>query len=716
MSNVNQPGDTCKSSASAASEIPDVSFAEFAAPSAEEWKEAAVAALKGAPFEKRMFTQTYEGITLSPLYTAEDIKDIKSARALPGDYPLRGNSASGSVKKSWQIAQPCDETCPAEANKASRHEIERGADAAAFKLAPRTLLGADADCDGPDGAGVSLSTLADVEKLLDGMIDKPLCIFAGASAAPLLGMTDAAVKKAGADVSSLSGCLGADPMGVLLEKGSLPAPLNQLWDEMACTIRWAEYFKTNLRTVLIRGYVSHNAGANAVQEVACVMTAAIETLRAMIERGLTIGEFSRRLRFQFSQGSNFFMEIAKLRAARRVWAQIAESFGGDADAQKSQIFARTSLFTKTVYDPYVNMLRNTTEAFSAVVGGAEGLTVGCFDEALRPGSEFSRRVARNAQIMLGREFNLCEPVDPAGGSWYVEKLTDELAQKIWAELQKIEGQGGFLKSVKDGLIQKDIAAVLQQRFKALAKRSDRAVGTNMYPNMSEPLPEFDRPDYAKLNAGRADAVKAHKAARDEAAVKKALVYEDGSYTMWCSAAAQAGATLGEMRAVLGGGKGDVTAEPLTEHRWTEQFEALRAKTEAYKASHNGDNFKVFLANMGPIPQHKARADFIAAFMEVAAFDILRNDGFKTTDECAEAAAKSGGDIAVICSTDLTYPEIVPPLAKAIKERKPGMKVYLAGEPAPEMTDAYKAAGVDGFISVRTNCLETLTEFQTTRGM
>ncbi|WP_423868979.1 cobalamin B12-binding domain-containing protein, partial [Fretibacterium fastidiosum] len=162
-------------------------------------------------------------------------------------------------------------------------------------------------------------------------------------------------------------------------------------------------------------------------------------------------------------------------------------------------------------------------------------------------------------------------------------------------------------------------------------------------------------------------------------------------------------------------RGDVAVEPVRPHRWTEQFEELRARTEAYRAR-TGDNFRVFLANMGPIPQHKARADFISSFMEVAAFEMLRNDGFETPEACAEAAAASGAEIAVICSTDATYPEVVPPLARAIKERAPKMGVYLAGEPAPEFKDAYVEAGVEGFISVRSNCLETLSGFQKMKGM
>ena len=399
--------------------LPELTFDEFAPASYGTWEAAAGAALaprggepvKGPAFEKRMFTPTYEGITLKPMYTVEDTKELKAARTYPGLYALRGETPAGNLKEPWKMVQ-------------------------------------------------------------DPPAPKPL----GGS---------------GGQSTPLSSNVENDPLGTLLEKGSLPEgkTLDTLWDEMA----------KSTEPVFIRvGTVVHNGGANAVQEVAAAMTAAIETFRALEKRGVSIGNFAKRLRFEFSQGSNFFMEIAKLRAARQVWAKIAESFAGAAgfpasggeDARRTKIFAKTSSFTKTVYDPYVNMLRNSTEAFSAVVGGADGLTVVRFDEASKPESEFSNRQARNAQIMLQKEFNLLGPIDPAGGSWYVESLTDELAKKIWAELQKIEGQGSFLKSVQEGLIQKDVEATLQERFKKLARRSDRAVGTNMYPNMGEPAPDW----------------------------------------------------------------------------------------------------------------------------------------------------------------------------------------------------------------------------------
>jgi methylmalonyl-CoA mutase len=429
-------------------------------------------------------------------------------------------------------------------------------------------------------------------------------------------------------------------------------------DELAETIKTSAKESPKLRAILMRGAVYHEGGANATQEVAYVMAGAIEIIGALQDRGLDIDDFARSVRFEFETGANFFMEIAKIRAARAVWARIAEEFSGEEASKRANIFGRTSRFTKTVYDPYVNMLRNSTEAFSAVVGGIDGLTVGCFDEAVRDGDEFSRRVARNSQIMLQEEFHLLRPIDPAGGSWYIESLADSLAQKIWETIQDVQENGGILACAKSGRVQNAIGEVLRERFKKLATRSDRAVGTNMYPNTSEtPLPG------SKTSGGKQ-----------------------------CPAC-----------------EGNDIA-PILPHRWTEQFDELRGRTETYRDK-TGGNVKIFLANMGPLSQHKARADFITGFMEVANFEILRNDGFKTTETCAEAAAKSGADIAVICSTDAAYPEIVPPLAKSIKHLAPSMKVFLAGAPPEEFKQPYLDAGVDDFISVRSDCLAVLSGIQ-----
>ncbi|MDR2523071.1 MAG: acyl-CoA mutase large subunit family protein [Synergistaceae bacterium] len=682
-----------------------VSFEEFAPVSYEAWKEAASVSLKGASFDKSMYTPTYEEIRLEPLYTIEHLKGRDKSCPGAGNL-LRGVRASGYLAEPWELAQPCDAALPGDANAQLRDDLEKGATTAAVRLDSATLKGADARA----GDGVFLSSLADVEKLFESVaLDRcGLHIYAGASAAPLLGFVAACAKKRGIPLGKLKGCVGADPLWAWVGEGTLPCGSERLFDEMAETMRWAEKNAPQLRTVLIRGEVAHNGGASSVQEVGWAMAAAVETARAMQECGLDIGTFSRHLRFEFSLSSNFFMEIAKIRAARAVWAQIAGAFGGE-DAKEVSIFGRTSFFTKTVYDPYVNMLRNTTEAFSAVLGGVDGLTVGCFDEAVRPGGEFSRRTARNTQVLLREEFDLLRPVDPAGGSWYLESLTDTLAHKVWELLQKTESEGGFTACIKAGTLQAAAAAVLEQRFKKLASRADRAVGINMYANVQErPLESAPAAPVVccEERASRGE-TQAHKALEGLEPDKLGLVDR-------IAAVAEAEATLSEVRSSLNAGEAEKIT-PIGVHRWTERYEEMRSRTERFKAE-KGDNVKVFLANMGPIPQHKARADFITGFMEVAGFDVLKNNGFPTTDACAEAAAASGADVAVICSTDDSYPELVPPLARAVKAKRPGTRVFLAGAPKEEFRQSYLDAGVDDFISVRSDCLGTLLDLQKAKGM
>lgn len=691
-----------------------IDFSEFERPSYDQWKEAAVAALKGVPFDKAMYTPTFEGITLKPLYTSEDTEGLGGPRTYPGGLSsLRGIRASGYVARPWAIAQMCDGPSPREGNEQLRHELDRGASAIAFSVAD--THGGTQPCDGrsnPMPRGIRLSGLSDLEALLADVDTErhPFHVHAGTSAAPLLGLLEAWTKKHRLPGSSLRGCIGADPLGYLLGHGQTSRDMDQIFDEMAHCIYWTGAHMSGMRTVLVDGGILHNGGASAVQELAFSMSAAVEAVRAMAVRHLDVHVFAASLRFQFSLGSHFFMEIAKIRAARVLWARIAESFGGDEAARRANIFGRTSLFTKTVHDPYVNMLRNTTEAFSGVIGGLDGLTVGSFDEAIRPGDEFSRRTARNTQLLLREEFDLLQPVDPAGGSWFIESLTWELARKSWALFQDTERAGGFLACARAGTIQAAVASTLEERFKRLAKRSDRAVGTNMYPNTAEQPMETEERGHGAVRRASKQGIPPLL----EGISTRPL--DGGALIPLLADAARSGATLEAMDAALDEGNDPEPAvEAIAPRRWTEQYEALRSRTERFRES-SGDTVKVFLANMGPVPQHKARADFITGFMEVANFTVLKNDGFPTVEECAQAAATSGADVAVICSTDDSYPELVPPLARLIGEKKPGLPVYLAGAPREEFRQSYMDAGVSRFISVRSDCLAELTDLQKAKGM
>ena len=695
--------------------FPDVPLDEFTPPTDEEWKAACEALLKGAPFEKKMFTKTYEGITFDPMYTRKHTEDILPKGVMPGmgDY-LRGVDAAGYIGKPWGIAQACDETLPAENNELLRHEHDKGATIYHIVLDTASRTGVDArQAETVGDTGTSVTTVEDMHVLL---AKSPLYVYAGANAVPLLALVAAARRASGEDMAEVRGIVGADPIGALAADGKLPVSLDAHYDSLAAAARWATVNAPHLRTVFVRSDVYSNGGANDVQEVASVLATATAYLRALCERGLTIDEAASQIAFAFSMGANFFLQIAKLRAVRPLWAQIVGAFGGSAEAQKMRIHARPALFFKTIYDPYVNMLRNTTEIFSGVVGGIDSFESAPFDEPIRKGDEFSRRIARNVQIMLQEEFGLLQPIDPAGGSWAVETLTRQMKEKIWAEFQRIEKEGGIIAALRAGSLQESVTAVLAARFKNADLRRDRIVGNNMYPNMTETLLETRAEDTAALKAQRTADIDAYLSDIDVKHRDEALASLRQAHSVdHAVEAALAGATIAELMTAVTEGNGAETVTAIAPHRWSERFEALRQRTEEYKAEKN-DNVKIFLANMGPIPQHKARADFTTGFLQVGAFEVLGNDGFKTVEEAADAARASGADAVVICSTDATYPEIVPALAPKLHEVLPKARVFLAGAAPKDLLETYKEAGIDEYISVRANCYEILESLQKQKGM
>lgn len=705
-------------------DFPDVPLDEFTPPTYEEWKAACEALLKGAPFDKKMYTKTYEGITFDPMYTRLGTEDILPKGSYPGmDDFLRGARVDGYVQEPWGVAQPCDETLPKENNELLRHEEDKGSTVYNVRVDSATLQNQDVkDAAAVGDEGCSITTLEDMHQVLDGLkLDAhPLYIYCGASALPLLSLTVAVLKASGKSPKLLKGFIGGNPIGQLARQGKGMAPLIQLYDEMAECARWAVKHAPELRTVMVRDDVFSRGGCNDVQDMSYTLAMAVAYVRAMMERGLTINEAASQIFFGFSMGTNFFMQIAKMRAVRPIWANIIKAFGGDDNAQRMHVHGRPALFFKTVFDPYVNMLRNTTEMFSGVVGGLDSYENETFDEPVRKGDEFSRRIARNVQIILQGEFGMLQPIDPAGGSWAVESLTKQMKEKIWAEFQTIEGKGGIVKALEEGYPQAQIETVLEARFKSLEFRKDRIVGNNMYPNMTEELLEKRAEDTAALKKQRLTAVEEYLSDVDDkfrqeniAGLQKAA---QGTVVDAAIAAAEAGATIAEIRAALGQGGAAESVKVIEPHRWSERYEALRMVTEDYKKTHDGDNVKVFLANMGPIPQHKARAEFSTSFLQVGEFDVEQNNGFKTADEAAAAAKKSGADVAVICSTDKTYPEIVPELAPKLKAALPEATIYLAGAAPKDMEPVYKQAGVDDFISVKANCYKILQLLQKKKGM
>lgn len=710
-------------------EIPEINFDEFEATCYDQWKEQAIIALKGADFDKSMFTKTYEGITLNPIYLPEDLEKLTHPQTYPAQASnLRGAHASGYISKPWIIAQQCDAKSLAEANAVLKRELLKGTTAVSFVLDTASRKGIDApealDVEFAD-KGVSVSTLADLEVILKdiNLVQQDLALYAGASNIALLAAIAAFAEKQGFDTHKLTGAVAADPIGELASSGTLARSLDEYYDEMAHSIAWAEEHAPNLKTVIIDTDVYHNAGGNDVQEIGYAMSTAVTYIKAMLLRGISIEAFCKHVRFHFSIGANFFMEIAKLRSVKMIWSQIVQSFAGSKAAEKIDLFVSTSTFCQTAYDPYVNVLRAATQSFSAVIGGIDGMFIKPFDHVIRPSDEFSRRIARNVQIMLQHEFNLIQPIDPAGGSWYLEPLTNQLTEKAWAKFQELEAQGGILEALQTSKVHSDLTSILADRFKKLAMRSDRAVGNNMYPNMTEVPLTVEPVNYPELKAQRITSLEVNAKNRDNAMAQALLkeisdcdASEVGTLVTLAIKAMLVGATAGELnQALTGSNHKQPTVEAIAAHRWTENYEEMRKRTETFKAK-TGENYTIFLSNMGPIPQHKARAEFVTSFMQVAAFDVIGNDGFPTVDEAVQAVLASKADATIICSTDATYPDLAPELTRKLKAANSKIKVFLAGAPSKELKELCDAAGMDDYISVRSNCYETLVRMQKERGM
>jgi len=493
------------------------------------------------------------------------------------------------------------------------------------------------------------------------------------------------------------GAVAADPLGWLATHGSLPRPLADCFNDLAEGVRLADEVGIGDRIAAIGAECWHESGATAVQELAFALASGAECWRQLLDRGATPAAIAARTQLGFAVGVDFFLEIAKLRAARVLWAKMIAAFGGDAAAQEAWLAVRTARWDMTLYDPHANLLRITTQALSAVVGGADAIDIRPFDEVTGETTELGRRLSRNLHDILAEEFCLEHQVDPAGGSWYVETLTDQLSRKAWALFQDLEQRGGMAATILAGHPQQLVAAAAAERRALVDTRRRPILGTTIQPNLRE-TPKRDSGPAAA--AGGAKRRAAPKPIRSFSALR---------------AAAARRIPLPTLRAAwIQHREAGPTATALAPFRAAEGFEAVRRAGDDF-LRRVGARGRVFLARMGPARQHQARADFAAGFFAVAGFEVDRKRSFATAEEAAVAAAGSGAAIAVLCSTDETYPELAPAFARRLKAARPSVLVVLAGHPGVREQE-FLAAGFDEFIHLRANVRTTLARLQRLAGI
>ena len=604
-------------------------FDMFSPVSSEEWKSKITVDLKGADFDKKLVWRTNEGFNVQPYYRREDIEGLPVIETLPGEFPyIRGTRDNND----WLIRQRVYGKTAEEINSHALHILDRGVESLGISLRGNLTV---------EDLKVILKDI-DLNKV---EINVDCCAGKASAVAAELARL---VKEAGAE-KEFRGSIDYNPFRRLLKHG-LPFPKDVVKEGMA--VYEAVKDIKGLRCFPVNSYMLNNAGAYITQELGMALAWGAEWMTLMTEAGLSADEVAARIKFNMGISSNYFMELAKFRAGRMLWAEIAKAYGCSDEACKMMVHAVTSMFNMTLFDSHVNLLRTMTETMSAALAGVDSIETLAFDECYTTPDEFSERIARNQQVLLREESHLNKVVDPAGGSYYIETLTSSIAAQAWKVFNEIEDKGGFEVMLKKGEIQAKVNESGVKRHVDVARRKEILLGTNQYPNFNEKGLEKAQEESAKCGCG-------------------------------CGVEVQDGAV-----------------EFLNMDRAASQFEQIRLDTE--RSSHRP---KVFMLTIGNLAMRLARAQFSGNFFGCAGYEIIDNIGFNTVKEGIDAAMAAGADVVVLCSSDDEYAQYAP---EAFKELDGRALFVVAG--APACMEELKAQGIENFIHVRVNVLDTLIDF------
>jgi methylmalonyl-CoA mutase len=638
-------------------------LSEFEQVSYGKWKEIAEGSLKGKLFEK-LIGKTLEGIDIQPIYIEEDADGIKDVNSMPGFYPFeRGSSGDGYIIKKWDIAQEIPYPTPELLNSALKHDLQKGQSAISIVVDDLSKNG-ESPKDDPRllKNGTSIFCETDYFKALDGIdiTETPIYIKAELATSVQYAIFIYFLNQRKIEMKSINGGFFFDPIAIALADKYERINIHALYGNQQFLLGAIKSCESAFKPICIDTAFYHEAGADAVQEVAFSLSTGAQHFRSLQNEEISIDDIAGKTFFNVAFGPAFFIEIAKMRAMRKLWAKVVKEFGGSEESGKIHLFARTSKLNKSRLDQYVNLLRNTTEALSAILSGCDALHVEYFDEPFGAPSEFSRRVARNIQLVLMEECNLPDVIDPVCGTWFVEKLTEEIAEKAWSLFVEIEKQGGMVKAIENNYVQDLLEEKAKQRLTQLSNRKDILVGTNKYPNKNEKEAKPFEYDHKKLSAERIAFERSVRLKNK----RNIEVYSFDVLFDW----AEHNKHFNKMFSI---NFDDETRsykkiKPLI---LCELFENLREKSEVLKAK-TGKLPQVFLANVGTVKEYKGRADFSADFFSVGGFDIISKTGDESWEEVAKEAIESQAEVITICSTDLKYPEFVPQFCRLIKRAKP----------------------------------------------
>lgn len=624
-------------------------FKEFPPVSTAEWMAKIEADLKGKDFEKTLVWKTNEGFSVRPFYRSEDLENVSYLNALPGQFPfVRGAKTNGNE---WFIRQDIQVNNLEEANKKALEVLNKGVNSLGFVF-----------------KGCTEVTVADLDVLLKNIaLDAIEINFVCCCKSVAIGKVVAQyiAKTYGADAKILAS-VKVDPLGSLTRNGGLD---ETVFAEIKTLVDETKSLK-NYRVIAVTGKNFRDSGSTIVQELAFSLAIGAEYMTRLTEAGTSAYQVASKIKFNFGVGTNYFMEIAKLRATRLLWAKVVEAYepkcecgdecscGGKCDGGicnccgKMLIHSEDTIWNKTVYDPYVNMLRTQTEAMSAVLGGTDSLTVLPFNAIFEESTPFSERIARNQQILLKEEAHLDKIADPAAGSYYIENLTDSVATEAWKLFLAVQEKGGYVAAFKEGFVQAQVNATAAKMDSAIATRRENLLGTNQFPNFTEYIQnEIDAEVFGKQ-------------------VRKAE---------------------------------NAIAEPLARYRGAQAFEAMRYATDVY--SKENKRPLVFMLTIGSLAMRKARAQFACNFFAVAGFEVIEGKGYDSVEDGVADAVEADASMVVICSSDDEYAEFAPAAAEMLIDQI----FVVAGNPACK--EELEAKGIKNFIHVRSNVLEELTRYQ-----
>jgi len=606
-------------------------FDTFPATSTSEWKEKIIQDLKGADYNKKLVWKTNEGFDVEPFYRTEDLAKYPHMNSFPGSFPyVRGTQIK---ENNWLVRQDIKVDDIKEANAKALNIKLRGVDSLGFIFVDNYKPSVD-----------------DIDSLCENIrIDLMETNFSGSYPLEIVEAIDALAKKYNRNLDEVSGSVNYDPIGDLSVNGSFH---NSEEEDLALLTKLhkASVHLPKFQYISVNASVFNESGANIVNELAFSMAMAAEYLTYLTNSGFDIDDIAPKIRFNFSVGSNYFMEIAKFRAAKYLWSKIVNAYGlNDAANATMYIHCSNSHWNKTNYDPYVNMLRTTTESMSAILGGINSLSVLPFNSVYETETEFSERIARNQQIVLKGESYLDKVADIGAGSYYIESLTDKLIKNAWQQFLKIDEEGGYITAFKNGIVQKLVIKDAAKKNNDIVTRRKTILGTNQYPNINEQIVTGNKlPDTKIINS---------------------------------------------------------EFEPLVSYRGAEQIEKLRMATDSYSAVNKRPT--VWMFTYGNLAMRKARSQFAANFFGCAGFEIIDNPGFATVEEGIDAAKNASPDIVVVCSSDNEYADIVEPIFNALGK---DLTLVLAGYPK-NLIEKLNKMGLTNLVHVKSNLLDELTRYQ-----